>query len=452
MIKKVLVANRGEIALRVIRACRELGIESVAVHSEGDENSLHRTFADEDICIGPAPSRESYLNIPSVLAAAQVSGADAIHPGYGFLAENASFARKCQEMGITFIGPTPEQIDELGDKDRARQVMSEAGVPITPGTGILSSAEEAKSAAMDIGYPVLIKAVAGGGGKGMRAVESESEIEAAFSTAKAEAESNFGNGALYMEKLILRPRHIEIQILGDHHGNVIHLGERDCSIQRRHQKLIEESPSLVVDADLRERMGAAAVKGAQSVGYRNAGTMEFLLAPDGQFYFMEINTRIQVEHPVTEEVTGINLIKEQIRVARGEKLRFKQTDIQPRGHAIECRINAEDPRRKFAPFPGTITHLHAPGGFGVRVDSHIYADYTVPPHYDSMIAKLIVWGDSREDALQRMRRCLREYVIEGIRTTIPFHMMMMENPEFLSGEVYTKFVDELDLAKLLEDT
>lgn len=443
MFKKILIANRGEIALRIIRTCKELGIKTVAVYSEADRYSLHVRFADEAVCIGPGPSKESYLNIPRIIAAAEITNAEAIHPGYGFLAENAMFAEICESSGIKFIGPTPEAIEAMGDKALAKETMKKAGVPVIPGSdGVVNSLEEAREIANEIGFPIMLKAAAGGGGKGMRMVKSEDELENAWQTARAEAEAAFGNPALYIEKFIERPRHIEIQILADEHGNVIHLGERDCSIQRRHQKLVEESPSPIVTPELREAMGQAAVKGAKSVKYRNAGTIEFLVDKNGNFYFMEMNTRIQVEHPVTEMVYGIDIVREQIRIAAGEKLGIKQRQLKPNGHAIECRINAEDPFNGFRPSPGKITALHFPGGFGVRVDSHIYQEYVIPPYYDSMIAKLIVHARTRDEAIARMLRALEEFVIEGVHTTIPFHIKLLNSSEFRSGIDYdTKFID-----------
>jgi len=443
LFKKILIANRGEIALRIIRTCKELGIKTVAVYSEADRYSLHVRFADEAVCIGPGPSKESYLNIPRIIAAAEITNAEAIHPGYGFLAENAMFAEICESSGIKFIGPTPDAIEAMGDKALAKETMRKAGVPVIPGSdGVVETLEQAREIANEIGYPIMLKAAAGGGGKGMRMVRNDEELENAWQTARAEAEAAFGNPAVYIEKFIEKPRHIEIQILADEHGNVIHLGERDCSIQRRHQKLIEESPSPIVTPELREAMGQAAVKGAKSVKYRNAGTIEFLVDKDGNFYFMEMNTRIQVEHPVTEMVYGIDIVREQIRIASGEKLGIKQKQIKPNGHAIECRINAEDPFNGFRPSPGKITALHFPGGFGVRVDSHIYQEYVVPPYYDSMIAKLIVHAKNRDEAIARMLRALDEFVIEGIHSTIPFHIKILNSPQFRSGVDYdTKYID-----------
>lgn len=443
MFKKILIANRGEIALRIIRACKELGVKTVAVYSEADRYSLHVRFADEAVCIGPGPSKESYLNIPRIIAAAEITNAEAIHPGYGFLAENAMFAEICESSGIKFIGPTPDAIEAMGDKSLAKETMRKAGVPVIPGSeGIVETVEEAREIANEIGYPIMLKATAGGGGKGMRLVYKEDELENAWQTARAEAEAAFGNPALYIEKFIEKPRHVEIQILADEYGKVIHLGERDCSIQRRHQKLIEESPSPIITPELREAMGQAAVKGAKSVKYRNAGTIEFLVDKDGNFYFMEMNTRIQVEHPVTEMVYGIDIVKEQIRIAAGEKLNLKQGQLKPNGHAIECRINAEDPYNGFRPSPGKITALHFPGGLGVRIDSHIYQEYVVPPYYDSLLAKLIVHAKTRDEAIARMLRALEEFVIEGVHTTIPFHIKLLNSPEFKNGFDYdTKYVD-----------
>ncbi|MDA0747058.1 MAG: acetyl-CoA carboxylase biotin carboxylase subunit [bacterium] len=441
--EKILVADRGEIALRIIRACKELGIQTVAVHSEADANSLHIGFADEDVCIGPPPGDQSYRNIPRILSAAEVTNADAIHPGYGPLAENAEFAEICASCGVTFIGPSPEAIRSMGDKSVARETMVRAGVPVSPGTGVLQALEDARAAAEEIGYPVRLKAVAGGGGRGMRTVRSEKDLERAWQMAHAEAEAAFTSGALYLEKEIEAPRHVEIQVLGDQAGNIVHLGERECSIQRRHQKLVEESPSPAVDATLRKEMGAAAVKGARAVGYYSAGTVEFLLDVSGKFYFLEMNTRIQVEHPVTELVTGIDLVKTQIRVAAGEPLGFEQSGVKPAGHAIECRINAEDTEHNFRPSPGEISTFHMPGGPGIRIDSHVYAGYRVPSQYDSLLAKLIAYGSNREEAIARMVRALQEFVIEGIPTTIPFHLKAMQHPDFKAGRVDTDFVRKL---------
>ncbi|MEX2582642.1 MAG: acetyl-CoA carboxylase biotin carboxylase subunit [Gemmatimonadota bacterium] len=447
MFRKVLIANRGEIALRVIRACRELGIRTVAVYSEADRESLHVRFADEDVCIGPALARESYLNIPRIISAAEITGADAIHPGYGFLAENAEFSEICVRSEITFIGPTPQQIRLMGDKAAARRTMREVGVPIVPGTDAIGSAEAARDAARDIGYPVLIKAAAGGGGKGMRVAKEEAEFERQFAMARNEAGAAFGDDSVYVEKYLGRPRHIEFQILGDQHGRVIHLGERDCSVQRRHQKLIEEAPSPALTPELRERMGDAAVRGSEAIDYVGAGTVEFLLDDDGSFYFMEMNTRIQVEHPVTEMTTGYDLIKEQIRAAAGLELSIAEGPIQLRGHAIECRINAENPARDFAPSPGTISSFHPPGGPGIRLDTHVYAGYRVPPFYDSLLAKLIAHGSDREEALARMRNALSTFVLEGVHTTIPFLLTVLDHPDFIAGEIDTKFLERMVLEK-----
>src|SRR5688572_10268156 len=441
MFKKVLIANRGEIALRVIRACRELGLQTVAVYSEADRESLHVRFADDDVCIGPPPSRESYLRIPRLIAAAEITGADAIHPGYGFLAENAEFAETCAASNVTFIGPTAEQIRVMGNKSAARETMIKVGVPVVPGTtGPVEDADAALEFVKSMGFPVIIKAAAGGGGKGMRVARDADDFARSFQLARSEALSAFGNGDVYVEKYLERPRHIEFQILGDMHGNVIHLGERDCSVQRRHQKLIEEAPSPAMTPKLREEMGQAAVAGAKSISYVGAGTIEMLLDADGKYYFMEMNTRIQVEHPVTEMLTGVDLVKEQIRVAAGEKLSFTTLPAL-RGHVIECRINAEDPARNFQPSPGKITTFHPPGGPGVRLDSHVYAGYTVPPYYDSLIAKLIVQGRDRAEALSRMRVALECFIVEGVTTTIPFLARVMQNDRFVRGDVDTKFLE-----------
>jgi acetyl-CoA carboxylase, biotin carboxylase subunit len=448
MFKKVLIANRGEIALRIIRACRELGVETVAVYSEADRESLHVRFADDDVCIGPAPARDSYLKIPRLIAAAEITGADAIHPGYGFLAENAEFAEIVTASNIAFIGPTADQIRVMGDKAAARKAMTAVGVPIIPGTpGPVEDVDEALEFAKKIGFPVIIKAAAGGGGKGMRVAKDADDFARSFQLARSEALSAFGNGDVYVEKYLMRPRHIEFQIMGDKFGNVIHLGERDCSVQRRHQKLIEESPSPAMTPDLRKRMGDAAVAGAKAIDYVGAGTIEMLLDEDGSYYFMEMNTRIQVEHPVTEMITGIDLVKEQIRVASGEPLSVRE--LPPlRGHVIECRVNAEDPNRNFQPSPGKIHTYHPPGGNGVRIDSHVYAGYSVPPFYDSMIAKVICQGRDREEALAKMRLALETFIIEGPMTTIPFLARVMHNPRFQSGDVDTKFLErEPDLMK-----
>ncbi|MFO7262171.1 MAG: acetyl-CoA carboxylase biotin carboxylase subunit [bacterium] len=443
MFRKILIANRGEIALRIIRACKELGIRTVAVYSEADRDSLHVRFADEDVCIGPPPARESYLNIPRIIAAAEVTGADAIHPGYGFLAENAEFAEICEHSDITFIGPTAEQIRLMGDKAVARRTMASVGVPTVPGSeGAVANVDEGLEIAREIGFPVLIKAAAGGGGKGMRVAADEASFASQFQMAQREAQAAFGDPSVYLERYLSRPRHIEIQVLGDKHGRVVHLGERDCSIQRRHQKLIEEAPSPALTPELRQAMGEAAVRGASAIGYVSAGTIEFLLDEDGQFYFMEMNTRIQVEHPVTEMVTGVDLIKEQIRIAAGERMSIPEGEtLKLRGHAIECRINAEDPSRNFQPSPGTITIFHPPGGPGVRVDTHVYGGYRVPPYYDSLIGKLIVHGNTREEALARMRFALESFIIEGVHTTIPFLLELIQEPEFVAGNVDTKYLE-----------
>jgi acetyl-CoA carboxylase biotin carboxylase subunit len=440
---KILIANRGEIALRILHTCAEMGIGTVAVHSTIDRQALHVQLADESVCIGPAPSSKSYLNIPNIIAAALTRNATAIHPGYGFLAENARFAEICADHQIIFIGPSKEAILAMGDKSTAKKTMEQAGVPTIPGSkGLLRDEDEAIATASKIGYPVMIKATAGGGGRGMRLVKDESELAKLFAAAQGEAEAAFGNAGVYLEKFIERPRHIEFQILADSYGNVIHLGERDCSIQRRHQKLLEEAPSAILTPKLRSKMGEAAVKAAQCIDYVGAGTVEFLVDCYDNFYFMEMNTRIQVEHPVTEAITGLDLIAEQIRIAQGERLRLTQKQVQLKGHAIECRINAEDPDQNFRPHPGRISAYLPPGGPGVRMDSHVYTDYEIPAYYDSLIGKLIVWGENREMAIQRMKRALRECAITGVATTIPFHQKILENPTFLAGEVYTKFVEE----------
>ena len=440
---KILIANRGEIALRILHSCEELGIATVAVHSTIDRQALHVQLADESVCIGPPPSSKSYLNIPNIISAALTRNATAIHPGYGFLAENARFAEICADHQLIFIGPSPAAMRAMGDKSTAKTTMQKAGVPTIPGSlGLLETEEEAQLLAREIGYPVIIKATAGGGGRGMRLVREDSEFSRSFQAAKGEAEAAFGNPGVYLEKFIERPRHIEFQILADSHGNVLHLGERDCSIQRRHQKLLEESPSPVLTAELRQKMGQAAVKAAQSIGYVGAGTIEFLVDGQGNFYFMEMNTRIQVEHPVTEMVTGLDLIAEQIRIAQGEPLKLTQDDIILKGHAIECRINAEDPAHNFRPHPGKISAYLPPSGPGVRMDSHVYTDYEIPPYYDSLIGKLITWGPDRDTAIKRMRRALRECAITGIPTTIGFHQKVLENSAFLAGEVYTNFIEE----------
>ena len=440
MFKKILIANRGEIALRVLRTCREMGIKTVAVYSTADKDSLHVKFADEAVCIGKPASADSYLNMAHIMAASEITNADAIHPGYGFLAENSKFAKICGDHGIKFIGPTPDMINSMGDKITAKETMIKAGVPVVPGgKGLLESVAHAKSTAKEVGYPVILKATAGGGGKGMRVVWEESEIEKAFDNAKTEAAASFKNDGIYMEKFVEEPRHIEIQIAGDQYGNVSHLSERDCSIQRRHQKLVEESPSPFMTPELRERMGEAAIKAASAINYESVGTVEFLVDKHRNFYFMEMNTRIQVEHCVTEEVINFDLIKEQIKIAAGEKVSGK--NYFPQMHAIECRINAEDPYNDFRPSPGKITVLHQPGGHGVRIDSHVYAGYVIPPYYDSMIAKLIAVAQTREEAISTMSRALSEYVIEGVKTTIPFHQQLMRNEDFRSGNFTTKFLE-----------
>jgi len=441
MFKKILIANRGEVALRVIFACRELGIKTVAIYSEADENSLHVRFADEDVCIGPPRSADSYLNVPAVISAAEITGADAIHPGYGFLSESAYLAEVCEACHIKFIGPDPQVIRLMGDKARARRVMKKAGVPILPGSdGPVETEEKALKAAKEIGYPVIIKATAGGGGRGMRVVRSAGELAHAFKAAQREAEAAFGVGDVYIEKYVESPRHIEFQILGDQHGAVVHLGERECSIQRRHQKLIEESPSPALSEKMRRRMGGIVIDAAKAVQYANAGTFEFLMDPDGRFYFMEANTRLQVEHPVTEMVTGIDIVKEQIRIACGERLWFKQSEVTFTGHSIECRVNAEDPET-FVPSPGVIHVFSVPGGPGVRVETAAHSDCTISPYYDSMIAKIIVHGRDRPEAIARMRRTLEMTVVEGIKTTIPLHLRILNDPEFVAGKLSTSFMD-----------
>ena len=440
---KVLIANRGEIALRILRSCRELGIATVAVYSTTDRNALHVQLADEAVCVGDSPSNKSYLNVPNIIAAATSRGVDAIHPGYGFLAENDRFAEICKDHGIVFIGPSPHAIRSMGDKATAKSTMMKVGVPTVPGSqGLLASCEEAASLASEMGYPVMIKATAGGGGRGMRLVNSAETVEELFKAAQGESEAAFGNGGLYMEKFIDKPRHVEVQILADSFGNVVHLGERDCSIQRRHQKLLEESPSPALDKELRLRMGQAAVSAAKSINYEGAGTVEFLLDRSGNFYFMEMNTRIQVEHPVTEMVTGIDLVAEQLRIAGGESISFTQDQVQLNGHSIECRINAEDSSHNFRPSPGRITGWLPPGGPGVRVDSHVYTGYDIPPFYDSLIGKVIVWGNDRETALKRMKRALNECAVTGIPTTIDFHLKLLDRGEFIKGDVHTKFVEQ----------
>ncbi len=440
MFKKILIANRGEIALRVIRTCKEMGIKTVAVYSTADKDSLPVRFADEAVCIGPPLSAKSYLSIPNIIAAAEITNADAIHPGYGFLSENEQFSKVCQEHGIKFIGALPEQISGMGDKATAKATMIKAGVPCIPGSkGLLKDTEEAKTKAKTVKYPVILKATAGGGGKGMRIVWKESELEAAWDSAKQEAAAAFGNDGLYMEKYIQEPRHIEIQIAGDQFGNACHLSERDCSIQRRHQKLVEETPSPFMTDDLRKRMGDAAVKATKAVNYEGVGTVEFLVDKNRDFYFMEMNTRIQVEHTITEEVIGHDLIKEQIKIASGEKISGE--DYFPRMHAIQCRINAEDPAHDFRPCPGKITDYHCPGGHGIRIDAHVYSGYTIPSNYDSMISKLIVVARTRDEAILKMKRALGEYIIEGVKTTIPFHQKLMEDPDFVKGNFTTKFME-----------
>lgn len=444
MFKKILIANRGEIALRVIRTVREMGIKTVAVYSSADADSLHVKFADEAVCIGPASSTDSYLKIPNIIAAAEITNADAIHPGYGFLAENSNFSKICEENNLKFIGASPEMIDGMGDKANAKATMKAAGVPTIPGSeGILETYEEAEKLAVQIGFPVMLKATAGGGGKGMRAVFELEQFQAAWDSARQEADAAFGNDGMYMEKLILEPRHIEIQIIGDSTGKACHLSERDCSVQRRHQKLTEESPSPFMTKQLRKRMGEAAVKAAEAVKYEGAGTVEFLVDKDRNFYFMEMNTRIQVEHPVTEEVINYDLIAEQIKVAAGIPISGK--NYEPKLHAIECRINAEDPMNDFRPCPGKITTYHAPGGHGVRVDTHVYAGYVIPPYYDSMIAKLITVAQTRDEAIEKMKRALSEFTIEGVKTTIPFHLQLMDHEDYRSGNYTTKFMEDFVL-------
>ena len=444
MFKKILIANRGEIALRVIRTCREMGIKTVAVYSTADKDSLHVKFADEAVCIGTPASIDSYLNIPHIMAAAEITNADAVHPGYGFLAENAKFSQICADHGIKFIGPTPEMINKMGDKITAKETMIKAGVPVVPGgEGLLESIEHTKLSAKEVGYPVILKATAGGGGKGMRVVWNENEIEKAYTDAKIEAAASFKNDGIYIEKFVEEPRHIEIQIAGDQYGNVCHLSERDCSIQRRHQKLVEESPSPFMTKELRQKMGDAAIKAASAINYESVGTIEFLVDKHRNFYFMEMNTRIQVEHCVTEEVVSFDLIKEQIKIAMGERISGR--NYEPQMHAIECRINAEDPYNDFRPSPGKITVLHTPGGHGVRVDSHVYAGYVIPPYYDSMIGKLITVAQTREEAIDTMYRALSEYVIEGVKTTIPFHLQLMQNEDFRKGNFTTKFLESFKM-------
>ena len=446
MFKKILIANRGEIALRVIRTCREMGIKTVAVYSTADKESLHVRFADEAVCIGPPPSKESYLNMVRIIAAAEITNADAIHPGYGFLSENAKFSKLCQQHGIKFIGATPEQIEAMGDKATAKSTMIAAGVPCVPGTeGLVTDLTLAKKEAKRIGYPVILKATAGGGGKGMRLVWKEEEFQEAFEKASQEAGAAFGNPGMYMEKYILEPRHIEIQVAGDQYGTFCHMSERDCSIQRRHQKLVEETPSPFMTKTLRKKMGEAAIKAAASVNYEGVGTVEFLVDKDRNFYFMEMNTRIQVEHTITEEVIDYDLIREQIKIAAG--IPISGLNYEPTRHSIQCRINAEDPFHNFRPTPGKITSYHSPGGHGVRVDTHVYAGYTIPPNYDSMIGKLIVSAQTREEAITKMERALSEYVIEGVHTTIPFHLQLLQNEKFRKGDFTTKFLEDFEIKK-----
>jgi acetyl-CoA carboxylase biotin carboxylase subunit len=445
MFKKVLIANRGEIALRIIRACREMGISTVAVYSEADRDCLHVRFADEIVCIGPPRATESYLNVPRIISAAEVTGAEAIHPGYGFLAENGDFAEACESCGIKFIGPSPAVIACMGDKASAREAMLKAKVPVVPGSlGAVGEIEDAVEVAGEIGYPVMIKASGGGGGKGMRLASDEETLRKAYTAAANEAEASFGNRDVYLEKFIDKPRHIEIQILCDSHGNAVHLGERDCSVQRKHQKLIEEAPSPAVTPELRQSLGEAAVRGSLAVGYENAGTVEFLMASDGSFYFIEMNTRVQVEHPVTEMITGTDILQEQIRIAAGDRISFDQKDIKVSGHAIECRINAEDPERDFAPSPGKIETFHMPGGPGIRVDTHAYAQYLIPPYYDSLIAKLVAHAPDREQAVSRVLRALDEFIIEGVKTTVGFHRIAIRSKLFRSGSFDTSFVERLE--------
>ena len=442
MFRKVLIANRGEIAVRIIRACRELGIPTVAIYSQADANSLHVRLATEAYCIGPAKSADSYLSIPAIMSAAMVSGADAIHPGYGFMSERADFAEICEQQGIKFIGPSASAMRKMGDKATARKTMIENDVPVTPGTGIVHTVEEVQKFGNKVGYPIILKATAGGGGKGMRVCRNDEDVRLNMELCQAEAKNFFGNPDVYAEKFLENPRHIEVQILGDSFGNVIHLGERDCSIQRRHQKLLEEAPSPAIDEETRKEMGAAAVRAAKAINYEGAGTCEFLLDHDGSWYFMEMNTRIQVEHCVTEMISQVDLVREQILIAAGEPLSYTQDDIKLYGHAIECRINAENPAKDFMPNPGTISGYLAPGGFGIRVDSHVYQDYTIPPYYDSMIGKLICWGRDRNEARRRMYRALKEYVVTGVETTIPFHQAIIEDEVFMSGKFNTGFIED----------
>ncbi|NFD30235.1 acetyl-CoA carboxylase biotin carboxylase subunit [Clostridium botulinum] len=444
MFKKILVANRGEIAVRIIRACREMGIETVAIYSEADRDALHVQLADEAVCIGPPSSKDSYLNMYNIISATVLTGSQAIHPGFGFLSENSKFANMCKDCNIVFIGPDSETIDKVGNKSNARDIMIRAGVPIIPGSnGVIHNEEEALNIAEEIGYPVVVKASAGGGGRGIRIVHSKENMIKAFNTAKSEAKGAFGDDSMYVEKFIKNPRHIEFQILGDNYGNIIHLGERDCSLQRRNQKVLEEAPSPRMNEELRRRMGDVAIKAAKAVEYKNAGTIEFLLDEDGSFYFMEMNTRIQVEHPITEMVTGVDILKEQIKIAYGEKLNIKQKDIKIQGHAIECRINAEDYKNGFRPCPGKIENLYIPGGLGVRLDSSVYSGYTIPPYYDSMIGKLIAYGRNREETIQIMKRALGELIIEGVNTNIDFQFIILEDENFIKGEYTTKYIEKM---------
>ena len=446
MIKKILIANRGEIAVRIIRACREMGIETVAVYSEADKEALHTKLADEAVCIGPAPSKDSYLSMDRIISATIITGADAIHPGFGFLSENSKFAKLCEDCGITFIGPDSDVISRLGNKQEARNTMTAAGVPVIPGSKeAIYDVETGAKTAAEIGYPVIVKAALGGGGKGMRVADTPEEFENAFQTAQKETEMAFGDNTMYIEHFVENPRHIEFQILADKYGNVIHLGERDCSIQRNHQKMIEESPSIALNSELREKMGYAAVTAAKAAGYENAGTIEFLLEKNGNFYFMEMNTRIQVEHPVTEWVTGIDLVKEQIRIASGEKLSYKQEDVHLSGHAIECRINAENPEKGFRPSPGTITDMYLPGGKGIRIDSAIYSGYTIPPYYDSMVAKLVVWAKNRKEAIRKMQSALGEIIIEGIDTNVDYQYEILYHPDYLKGNIDIGFIENMQV-------
>lgn len=451
MIKKILIANRGEIAVRIIRACREMGIGTVAVYSEADREALHAKLADEAICIGEAPASESYLSMERIISAAVVSGADAVHPGFGFLSENSKFADLCRQCGITFVGPSPEVMEKLGNKQEARKTMIAAGVPVVPGTEeALEDCAEAFREAEKIGYPIMIKAALGGGGKGMREVYDPADFEECFRTAQKEAVNGFGDGRMYLERLVKNPRHIEFQILADSYGNVVHLGERDCSIQRNHQKLIEEAPSMVLTEKMRKEMGEAAVRAAKAAGYVNAGTIEFLLDKENHFYFMEMNTRIQVEHPVTEWVTGVDLVKAQIKIAAGEKLEFSQKDVRIQGHAIECRINAENPEKGFRPSPGTIEDLYLPGGKGIRIDTAVYSGYTIPVYYDSMIAKLIVWGKSRKEAIRKMQSALGEVIIEGVDTNVDYQYEILHHPDYLEGNIDVEFIQRISGSSVLE--